>query len=226
MSSITKYNLKDGQSLYRVQYTASIDPLTNKPQRKSKRGFKTQRAAKLWLAKRMVDIDNHGYAENENVKYSEIYEYFITQYKNTVKESTLNRVKGLFKHHIIPSLGNKPIKKITIPMCQKVVNEWSSELVDYRKVINYAGLVFKQARKLSIIYDNPMELVTIPKDDSSRHKKGIEKFWDKNELQTFLNQVNFEYAGINNEAVALFRLLSFTGARKAEILALQVSDFD
>lgn len=226
MSSITKYKLKSGKELYRVQYTADIDPVTGKLDRRSKRGFKNKREAKLWIAKTLTEMDQHGFVENENVTYKEVYEYFIKNYKQTVKESTLNRVKGLFKYHILPSLGNKPIKKITIPTCQEMVMKWADELVDFRKVINYSGLVFKEARRLKIIYDNPMELVVMPKTDPNRHKKSDDKFWDKNELATFLEYCHKKYDGTNEEAVALFRLLAFTGARKAEILALQLDDFD
>ena len=226
MSSITQYKTKSGKTFYRVQYTIGVDPLTGKQKRTQKRGLKTQRDAKLFLAKQMVEIDNHGFAENQNIKYQAVYDYFMKSYKNTVKESTLNRVEGLFKYHILPLLGNKSIKKITIPMCQEMVNKWATDLVDFRKVVNYAGKVFKEARRLRIIYDNPMELVIIPKDKAERHKLGDDKFWDKDELNLFLKKSYETYAGRNNKAVALFRLLAFTGARKGEILALQIADFD
>ncbi|APX73146.1 site-specific integrase [Companilactobacillus allii] len=226
MSSITKYKLKNGKSFYRVQYTVGYDPLTGKPQRKQKRGFKTQREAKLWSARATVDIDNHGFTENKDITYKEVYDDFIESYKKTVKESTLNHVLGIFRIHILPIFGKKKIKKITIPMCQKVVNDWSENFADYKKIKNYANLVFKMARRLSIIYENPMDLIIMPKDKPEMHKSGDEKFWDKEELQTFLEQTVKYYGNRNEKAIALFRLIAFTGARKAEILALQVADFD
>ena len=226
MSSITKYELKSGKTLYRVQYTVGHDPLSGKPIRKSKRGFKKKTEAKLWLSKQIVEIDEHGYSEDKDVKYSKVYDYFLDSYKNTVRESTLNRVKGLFKYHILPVFGKKSIKDITLPMCQTAVNNWSKELVDFKKVANYAGLVFKTAMKLEIIYSNPMVLTTFPKDDPNRHKAENDKFWDKEELGTFLGQVNKYYSGKNKKAIALFRLMAFTGARKGELLALRINDFD
>jgi len=226
MSSITKYKLKNGKELYRVQYTIGKDPITGKAKRTQKRGLKTQRDAKLFIAQQTIDIEHHGYIENRNIKFQQVYEYFIKSYKNTVKESTLNRVEGLFKYHILPKLGNKSIKKITIPMCQEMVNEWSVELVDFRKVTNYAGMVFKEARRQSIIYENPMELIIMPKDKSNRHKLSTDKFWDRDELNTFLKETSLVYSGKVDKAVALFRLLAFTGARKGELLALQIADFD
>lgn len=226
MSSITKYKTKTGKSFYRVQYTLPSDPLTGEKKRTQKRGFKTKREAKLYLAKQVVDVDNHGYTENVNITYKEVYEYFMETYKSTVKESTLNHVLGMFKIHILPKFGKKKIKKITIPDCQRIVNDWSKEFADYKKIKNYANLVFKEARRLSIIYENPMDLIVMPKDKPEMHRAPDSKFWDKSELQTFLTHVNEYYSGKNNEAIALFRLLAFTGARKAEILALRVADFD
>jgi len=226
MSSITKYTTKEGKSFYRVQYNTVPDPLTGETKRTQKRGFKNQREAKLFLAKQMVNVDNHGFTENETMTYKEVYDYFIESYKNTVKEGTLNHVLGMFKIHILPALGKYKIKKITVPICQKIVNGWSKEFADYKKIKNYANLVFKEARRLSIIYENPMELIVMPKDNLEMHRSPDSKFWDKNELQLFLEQVNKYYDGKNEKAIALFRLIAFTGARKAEILALQVKNFN
>lgn len=225
MSSITQYETKDGRKFWRCQYTVSTGPLTGKRKKRQKRGFKTRKECELYVARQLVDIDQHGYTENTDVTYQEVYSAFIESYKNTVKESTLNHVLGMFKIHILPALGKYKIKKITVPICQKIVNDWSKNFADFKKIKNYATLIFKEARRLSIIYENPMELVIMPKSDPNKHKSDDNKFWDKQELQTFLEQVNHYYAGRNEKAIAFFRLIAFTGARKAEILALQTKDF-
>ncbi|MCP9313403.1 Arm DNA-binding domain-containing protein [Liquorilactobacillus satsumensis] len=105
MASITQYTTKTGKKLWRCQYSIGTDSVTGKSIRTTKRGFITKKEAELAASKALLDVSNHGYAENHNLKYSEVYDYFIKSYKNTVKESTLNRVLGLFKHHILPVLG-------------------------------------------------------------------------------------------------------------------------
>lgn len=226
MSSITQYETKAGKKFWRIQYTDTTDPKTGKPHRTGQRGFKTKRAAEIGLAKVLSNVDNHGFAENKNITYNEVYKYFIETYKNNVKESTLNHVLGIFRIHVLPKFGEMKIKKITIPMCQRIVNDWSKEFADYKKIKNYANLVFKEARRLSVIYENPMDLIVMPKDKPEMHRSPDSKFWDKSELRTFLTHTTKYYSGKNNEAIALFRVLAFTGARKAEILALRIADFD
>ncbi|MFT8425731.1 MAG: tyrosine-type recombinase/integrase [Liquorilactobacillus sp.] len=226
MASFLQYKTKSGKKMWMYQTAIGTNPATGKSIRTTKRGFTTKHEAESALRRDLLNVDKHGYSQNNNLKYDDVYKYFIKSYKNTVKESTLNRVLGLFKHHVLPVLGNYRIKYITTPMCQNIVNQWATELVDFRKIKNYAGLVFKEAKRLKIIYDNPMDLVTLPKPVKKVGSEKFENFWDKNELKNFLKCLDKEYAESNYKAIALFRLLAFTGARKSEILALQWSDID
>lgn len=226
MASITQYETKSGKKLWRYQYTTGIDPLTGKVKRTTKRGFRTKKEAEISASRAMLNVENHGYAENQNITYKEVYDYFMKSYQNTVKGSTLNRVLGLFKYHILPVLGKYPIKKISVPMCQDMVNHWSTELKDYRKIKNYAGLVFKEAKRLKMIYDNPIELVILPKKPPVIGSEKWENFWDKDELQLFFQYLNQEYSDKNEKAITLFRLLAFSGMRKGEALALNWSDIN
>lgn len=226
MSSITQYELADGSKRWRYQCTVITDSLTGKKKRTTKRGFTTKKQAEIALSRVLTNIDQHGYRENQNITYNEVYEYFMGSYKNTVKESTLNHVISMFKYHILPAFGKYPIKKITAPQCQATVNKWSAELKDYKKIKNYAAKIFKEARRLKIIYDDPMEFVVLPHMKESSLNIVQENFWDREQLQTFFECLIKEYIGKNDKAIAIFRVLAMTGARKAEILALQVSDFD
>ncbi|MCZ2491906.1 site-specific integrase [Dellaglioa carnosa] len=99
-------------------------------------------------------------------------------------------------------------------------------LQNVTKIKNYAGLVFKEAKRLKIIYDNPIELVILPKKPTALGEEKFENFWDINELRTFFTHLNTEYSGTHDKVIALFRLLAFTGMRKGEALALQFTDFD
>lgn len=226
MATITKYKIKSGKELWRCVYPSSIDPLTNKVKRTTKRGFKTKAECQKFLNAKLSEIDNHGYSSNENLRYKDVYQYFLESYKNTVKESTLNRVEGLFKHHIIPSLGKNEIKKITTPMCQEAVNQWSKELSSFKMVKYYANLVFKEAIRLKIIYENPMDLIIMPKKKSSIGDEKLTNFWTKEETAEFFKQIDTTYSDHNQKAIAMFRVAFFTGMRKGELLALTIDDID
>ncbi|MDR4934471.1 tyrosine-type recombinase/integrase [Companilactobacillus paralimentarius] len=226
MATITKYKIKSGKELWRCVYPSSIDPLTSKVKRTTKRGFKTKAECQKFLNAKLSEIDNHGYSSNENLRYKDVYQYFLESYKNTVKESTLNRVEGLFKHHIIPSLGKYEIKKITAPMCQEAVNQWSKKLSSFKMVKYYANLVFKEAIRLKIIYENPMDLIIVPKIKRSVGDEKLTNFWTKEEMAKFFKQLDATYSDHNQKAVAMFRVAFFTGMRKGELLALTIDDID
>ncbi|CAJ1186073.1 Tyrosine recombinase XerC [Companilactobacillus paralimentarius] len=226
MATITKYKIKSGKELWRCVYPSSIDPLTNKVKRTTKRGFKTKAECQKFLNAKLSEIDSHGYSSNENLRYKDVYQYFLESYKNTVKESTLNRVEGLFKHHIIPSLGKYKIKKITTPMCQEAVNQWSKELSSFKMLKYYANLVFKEAIRLKIIYENPMNLIIVPKIKRSVGDEKLTNFWTKEEMAKFFKQLDATYSDHNQKAIAMFRVAFFTGMRKGELLALTIDDID
>lgn len=226
MATITKYKIKSGKELWRCIYPSSIDPLTKKVKRTTKRGFKTKAECQKFLNAKLSEIDNHGYSSNENLRYKDVYQYFLESYKNTVKESTLNRVEGLFKHHIISSLGKYEIKKITAPMCQEAVNDWSKELSSFKMVKYYANLVFKEAIRLKIIYENPMDLIIVPKIKRSVGDEKLTNFWTKEEMAEFFKQLDTTYSDHNQKAIAIFRVAFFTGMRKGELLALTIDDID
>lgn len=226
MATITKYKIKSGKELWRCVYPSSIDPLTKKVKRTTKRGFKTKAECQKFLNAKLSEIDNHGYSSNENLRFKDVYQYFLESYKNTVKESTLNRVEGLFKHHIIPSLGKYEIKKITAPMCQEAVNQWSKKLSSFKMVKYYANLVFKEAIRLKIIYENPMDLIIMPKKKNNVGDEKLTNFWTKEETAEFFKQLDTTYSDHNQKAIAMFRVAFFTGMRKGELLALTIDDID
>jgi len=225
MATITKYKIKSGKELWRCVYPSSIDPLTKRVKRTTKRGFKTKAECQKFLNAKLSEIDNHGYSTDNDLTYKNVYGYFLDSYKNTVKESTLNRVKGLFKHHIIPALGKFKVKKITAPMCQKAVNQWSLKFSSFKMIKYYASMVFKEAIRLRIIFENPMDLIIMPRKKAKVSNKPL-NFWTKEETTKFFDQLYKTYSDHNQKAIAAFRVLFFTGMRKGKLLALQISDVD
>lgn len=225
MATITKYELKNGKTMWRCVYPSSIDPLTKKVKRTTKRGFRTKAECQKFLNAKLSEIDNHGYSTDNDLTYKNVYGYFLDSYKNTVKESTLNRVEGLFKHHIIPALGKFKVKKITAPMCQEAVNKWSLKFSSFKMIKYYASLVFKEAIRLKIIFENPMDLIIMPRTKAKVSSKPL-NFWTKEETAKFFDQLYKTYSDHNQKAIAVFRVLFFTGMRKGELLALQISDID
>ncbi|MGM0295545.1 tyrosine-type recombinase/integrase [Enterococcus sp. AZ034] len=221
---IKEYVKKNGEKAYMFKLYLGIDQDTKKPIRTTRRGFRTQREARLAIA----DLELNGLSKPESEPqmihtYEQIYNLWYEEYKTTVKASTLLKTERVFKNHILPAFGNKPIQDIKPMDAQNQMNVWHKKLVRASMVMNYAGLVFDYAIRMQLINMNPTKVIKKPvRKESVREDKDM-NFYDKDELKKFMaaleNNNNFR-------AIVYFRLLAFTGMRKGESLALKWSDID
>ena len=221
---IKEYVKKNGEKAYMFKLYLGIDQDTKKPIRTTRRGFRTQREARLAIA----DLELNGLSKPESEPqmihtYEQIYNLWYEEYKTTVKASTLLKTERVFKNHILPAFGNKPIQDIKPMDAQNQMNIWHKKLVRASMVMNYAVLVFDYAIRMQLINMNPTKVIKKPvRKESVREDKDM-NFYDKDELKKFMaaleNNNNFR-------AFVYFRLLAFTGMRKGESLALKWSDID
>lgn len=220
MATFKKYTNKKGEFWLFTVYLG-IDPMTGNNKRTTHRGFKTKQAAKIALDRLLHDIEVNGIENKQMPKtFKDIYELWLEYYKDTVKESTLYNVKLMFKRTILPAFGNLRIKQITGVYCQKIVNDWAKKYVTANQMAFRTSVVFKYALKLEYIQRNPMEYVTIARN-RKRSKPKKDNFYSKDELKTFLSFLDH-----NKQPFNFFRVLSYTGLRKSELLALRWSDID
>lgn len=225
-TTIEKYELKNGEKRYRFQIYVGIDPLTGKEKRTRRSNFKTQREAKIELARIKLQIDNGTFFKQVAETYLDVYNLWVKQYEKTVEESTFVKTTGIFKNHILPAMSDYKVEKITIDVCQKHVDEWSNKLKKFRTVKSYASKVLDFAIKRGYIQTNPFNHVETSaslkrKQESKEEKK--ENFYNREELIEFLSCFEKEN---NVKAYTLFRLLAFSGMRKGEALALTWKDLD
>jgi len=221
MASIQKYETKKGPR-YRAIVYAGIDPSTGKQINLQKRGFTTKKDANRWADKTRADIarGTHTFSKSKsNYTYKEIVELWKEEYAPSVRDSTYIKAGELFTNHILPELGDLRLSAITEHHCRKAVNLWASKLVNYKTPYQYAKRVFTWAVKLDYIAANPFDNVPLPKKAKTLAdvKKERQQAWTKEELVTFLEHAkNFPQP----MAYPFFRLLSFTGMRISEQLAL------
>lgn len=224
MATFRKYKTKKGM-LWRYQILVSTDTVTGKRKYKTKGGFYTKKEAKLAADEIEKKISNPTFLDNENITFGEVYERWIANYKLTVKESSFYTVELQYKSKILPILGNKKINQITTIECQDLINYWYSiSLKNYKAIFNLITRIFKYAKQLKIVTDDPTSSVIIPK--ASRQFNNLEhsrNYYTRDELKTFL-----EYAEKHEKykIYVLFRLLAFSGIRKSEALALTWNDVD
>lgn len=221
MAMIKQYQKKNGEKAWYFKTYLGIDPLTGKKRYTTKRGFKTQKEAKIALSRLELELQKTGMPTSTNTTFKEAAELWLENYKKTVKESSYSRTKIIFNKHIYPKFGNIKLSKINTAYCQKVVNDWSEKGTSkqYPLFINYMNKVFKYAINIGLTSDNPTLNLIIPKPQIKTEKKL--KLYTKEQLELFLNEVSQEQNPyFKNRDYTLFRLLAFSGCRIGEILAL------
>lgn len=226
-STIESYELKNGEKRYMFQIYVGVNPLTGREQRTTRRGFKTQKEAKLALSRLRLEIDNGTFRKVTAETYQDLYDLWIVQYEKTVEESTFVKTKELFKNHILPAMKAYKIEKIHVDICQKHVDEWAAKLKKARAIKAYAAKVLDFAIKRGYIQTNPFTYVDLPAAASKKvvetNEDEAENFYTREQLIKFLSCLEQE---TNYKAYALFRLLAFSGMRKGEALALTWKDLD
>lgn len=221
MAMIKQYQKKNGEKAWYFKTYLGIDPLTGKKRYTTKRGFKTQKEAKIALSRLELELQKAGIPISTNTTFKKAAELWLENYKKTVKESSYSRTKIIFDKHIYPKFGNIKLSKINTAYCQKVVNDWSEKGTSkqYPLFVNYMNKVFKYAINIGLTSDNPTLNLIIPKPQIKTEKKL--KLYTKEQLELFLNEVSQEQNPyFKNRDYTLFRLLAFSGCRIGEILAL------
>ncbi|MSS77421.1 site-specific integrase [Anaerococcus sp. WCA-380-WT-2B] len=215
---ITSYKDREGQTLYKFNIYLGKDPLTGKEIRTNRQGFTSKKQAQIEYAR----LKKRGIKSISTHTINDIYKQWLPLYETTVKYTSLTRVKGIFKNHILPYLGNKKIDKITTPTVQKLINQKSKILVDFKLVNMYLNILYKFAINQGYTDFNPCTNIIYPTNNTKPKKEEIE-YWTKDELKEFLEKAKIE---LTTMWYLFFRISTYTGLRKGEILALTWKDID
>ncbi|GIN57939.1 site-specific integrase [Lederbergia ruris] len=222
---IKQYKLKNGEIRYEFQVYLGTDEATGKQMRTTRRGFKTKKEAELALARIKLQVASGEFRKERAETFKEVYELWLLQYENTVEQSTFVKTVSLFDNHILPSIGEYKIEKITVDICQKAVNDWAKKLKNISKVKAYASRVFNFAVKRDFVQKNPFDIVELPRKRNKQlpDETDEKNFYTREQLIEFLSCLEKE---TNVKAYVLFRLLAFSGMRKGEALALTWRDIN
>lgn len=249
MASFEKYEMKNGDVRWRYIIEAGYNPKNGKRKKLSKRGFKTRKEAKneaILIEKQMLSGD---FIQKNTTTFNEVFEMWREQQRTQTKPSTFDSVGSKFKKYILPYLGELRIQDIIKNYCQKFIGDLSSMKINMRtsktkrpsskypiekrnfKSLSeykmYTAQVFQFAVEQDFIKSNPMKHVKVPKAPEEHiidiTNETVENFWDKECVIKFLNVL--EEHG-NQFDKLYFKLLLFTGLRKAEALGLLWEDID
>ena len=216
-------NKRDNKKYYMIKVYLGKDE-NGKRKETTRRGFKTKKEAVLCEAKIKTEIATNGLLNTEVTTFKEIYELWYEGYQHTIKESTLLVNQHIFDL-LLAKLENMQLKKLTLPYCQKIINNYSKKfsLAVLKKIKIYGSMILDYAVKMKVIYSNPMKDVLLPKKKDDITSDDKDKYYSKEELKQFLELVESEH---DIKLTAMFRLLAYTGIRKGELQALNWDDID
>lgn len=223
---IKEYMTKKNEKRYYFKTYLGIDPVTGKKKYTTRRGFRTKKEASTALARLKVEVEDKGiHSMNQKpMKFKEVYELWLPNYQQTIKESTYVNNLIVFERHILPHFGEMYLNKITPQYCQQVINNWYSNYSNYTNLIGLTKRILKYAVLLDLVKYNPMERTITPK-----RKRQIDEqirkapFYDSQQLKYFLECLK---SLDNPKFYLMFHLFAYSGMRKAELLALRWQDYN
>ena len=222
---IKKYTTKNGETRYLFQTYLGIDPITGKERRTTRRGFKTMKEAKQAERNLLLDVEENGLPSNQSdgfqdPTFEELAQLWLENYKTTVKPSTFENVRSKVEKMTEEHFEGLKLKKITVAYCQKVVIKLSKNYVLYNHYLSVINRIFKYAVLMDILNSNPFDKVIKPKSRQTQRKGN---FLTKEELKEFLKLAQ---TATLSYFFPLVHLMSYTGLRQGEALALKWSDID
>lgn len=222
---IKKYTTKNGETRYLFQTYLGIDPITGKERRTTRRGFKTMKEAKQAERNLLLDVEENGLPSNQSdgfqdPTFEELASLWLENYKTTVKPSTFENVRAKVEKMTEEHFKELKLKKITVAYCQRVVIELSKSYVLYNHYLSVINRIFKYAVLMDVIDSNPFDKVIKPKSRQTQRKGN---FLTKEELKEFLKLAQTATLSYFSPLV---HLMSYTGLRQGEALALKWSDID
>ncbi len=137
---------------------------------------------------------------------------------NYLEPTTIEQYEWVFNDYILPLLGNKPLKRLSIMDVQKLINTVYSKTKSARtcKEVRYClSGVLKRAISQQLINYNPVAGVEAPS-----YKPEEKQPWSIEELKTFLS------ATTHCRYFPIFKLASYYGMRKGEVLGLRAKDIE
>lgn len=219
-TSIKDYKLKSGKKRY--EFVISLGQNSNGDRvQVHRRGFKTYAEAEAAFNK-LSQTKPDNFVKQKQIKVSKLRDLWFENYKTQVKESTANKNKQVFDNHVIPDFGNQYVDKITVAELQKWADRKAKQIVKYRDAINEFNALFEYGIRLNYVSENPLKRIIIPKKTSRPRRDTEHNVYTREELNQFL-EVAKEYGLVQ---YTYFKLLSATGLRKSEALALTWQDID
>lgn len=229
MASIKK---DDKTGTYYFVLDLPRDPVTGKRKQARRRGYKNKKEAQTAANELYHELTKGVYVEDSEISFDDFCDEWIKYYSKlgTVKISTVKHRK--YEMSVLKRFYKAiPIRKISKQLYQNSLFSMKDEqdLADGTIVGIHgcARLIFKRARELSVIVNDPTEFAKLPKTrktvEDIKNRVEIPKYLEKDELAYFLKVA--KQNGLDGD-YETFLTLAYTGLRIGEFAVLQETDID
>lgn len=207
-----------------------IDPITGKRKQKVKSGFKTKEEAQLAATSLLHELNQGTYSEETDLTFHEFAYQWLDIYREAkeVKPSTI-RVRNHEIRKLLPYFSELKLRDITKKQYQDALNDLKDRgySESTREGIHGTGrMIFRKALELELIKKDPTEFAYLKKDKKTieqLEEEEIPKYLEKEELALFLRTAKEQ--GLELDYL-MFLVLSYTGIRVGELVALKWKDVD
>lgn len=185
--------------------------------RKRKSGFATQKAAKEYEARMLLEKE-----QAIELKVADFVDLYLMRSKHEVKPSTLDQRRRVCSNYIVPYLGKRKMSEITALDIKEVQIALRNKGLKYTTLLSAHGqmvALFNFAIKYYDLKKNPASICGGPKDFGE--EKTL-RFWT---LEEFNKAMDVAAKGrYNPQIVMIIKLLYWSGLRIGECLALTKED--
>lgn len=195
--------------------------------RTTRSGFQTKKEAQQVYRQLQLDFDKNLLKMNGNITFKELYEEFIEQYRLKVKPSTIMITRRAIEDHALEYFGDKNLNDISVRFCTQVNRRWIRD--GYKQAYYFrraVAQILHYGVQQELINENPMrktEAIKRQEIDENLVATETMSVYTPKELAIFLDCCKKHG---NKKTETYFRVLSYTGARKSEILALEWNDIN
>lgn len=206
------------------------DPKTGKRRQESRSGFKTKQEAEAAAAALITEVNKGAFIKESDILFKDWANTWLPLYIERVgpKPGTI-RLRQYSINMLLPYFAHLKLKNITEELYQAALNDLKDQ--DYAKntiegVHTTAKMIFKMAVSKRMLKIDPTQNAYIKKDPQviiESDKEDLPLFFEKEELGLFLKTVRTKGLYMDN---AIFTILSSTGMRVGELVALKWKDIN
>ncbi|KAA0761727.1 tyrosine-type recombinase/integrase [Bacillus sp. TE8-1] len=205
-----------------------IDPTTGKRKQKSKSGFRTKQEAEVAITTLLNDIQQGTYQEERKILFKDYADDWIPLYavENNVKPGTI-RIRQHEINKLLPYFAHLKLKNVNRKIYQEAINDLKEKGFAHNTLdgVHRTGkMLFRKALAMGYIKVDPTEFTYLKRDKKSIEEleaQEIPKYMEKEELALFLETASTK--GLEMDHL-MFLVLSYTGMRVGELIALKWKD--